>query len=236
MAIQTWQVHRYTAGRWEEDSDTLAVETDLKVYLDGEFLRSLLFLPQNPELLVLGYLFNTGLISGAHEVKTMTVDLERHQVWVTRSNLEQEPPHSSVLSSTEPSLSPGTILKLADILSQNRLFQQTGAVHCGLLACHDSVIFSTEDTGRLNVLDKLAGFALTEHPATRELVLVFSGRLTGEVMRRVARMRIPIVVSPAAPTSKGLKIAVANNITVVGFARGKRFNLYTYPERVIGKG
>lgn len=236
MVTHSWQVRRYTAGRWERTPDDLAVETILEIYLDGEFLRSLLFLADNPELLVLGHLFNAGLISGVHEVETLRVDLERNQAWVTLSNPGKRAPEPTALSLTKPILTPGTVLRLADILSQNRLFQQTGAVHCGLLARQDSVVFSTEDTGRFNVLDKLAGFALKENTATEELALTFSGRLTGEVMSRIARMMVPVVVSPAAPTLRGLQIAVANNITVVGFARGTRFNLYACPERIVSEG
>lgn len=232
MVIYTWQVRQYTAGRWKRNPDSIAIETVFKIYLDGEFLRSLLILPENHELLVLGHLFNAGLISSPQEVETLTVDLERNEARVTRLNLKIRPLDSTALSPKKPMLSPGAVLRLAATLSQNRLFRETGAVHCGLLALQDSVLFSTEDTGRLNVLDKLAGFTLRNDLPTQELVLAFSGRLTGEVMSCVARMKIPVVISPAAPTSRGLEIAAEQGITAIGFARDERFNLYTHPERL----
>ncbi|MEW6573592.1 MAG: formate dehydrogenase accessory sulfurtransferase FdhD [Bacillota bacterium] len=235
MITCTWPVRRYTASRWEENPDTIAVETTLKIYLNGEFIRSLLFLPENPELLVMGYLFNTGLISSLHDVETLTVDLEQNRALVMSSNLEKRPLDSTALRLTEPVFSPGTVLRFAAILSQNSLFQQTGAVHCGFLAHGESVLFTTQDTGRFNVLDKLTGFALKQNLATQGLVLTFSGRLTGEVISRIVRMKIPVVISPAAPTLRGLEIAAANNITVIGFARETRFNLYTCPERISGE-
>jgi len=226
------QIWRYRTGTWARISDALAAEETLKIYLDGEFLRALPFLPENHELLVLGYLFNEGLISAHHEVETFTVDLARNEARVTRSRLEARPPFATVLSLMEPVLSPEAVLRLAAVLSEDQLFRETGAVHCGLLARQDSILFSTEDTGRLNLLDKLAGFALKENLAPEELVLVFSGRLTGEAMSRVARMKIPVIVSPAAPTSRGLEIAAAEGITAIGFTRDKRFNVYTHPQRV----
>ncbi|MEW6771248.1 MAG: formate dehydrogenase accessory sulfurtransferase FdhD [Bacillota bacterium] len=228
------RIYRFTAGKWEELADMIALETRLSIHLDGELLQTIYFLPSDPELLVLGYLFHAGLIESGDEVESFAFDPDQNRAWVKRRAPEVKaagvpaPPEAGT-----PALSPATVRRLADALAGNRLFRQTGAVHCGLLAREDAVLFSTEDTGRLNVLDKLTGFLLRERLVPGELILAFSGRLTAQVVNRVTRMGIPVVVSPAAPTSEGLGIAAAQGITLAGFTRGERFNVYTHPERLI---
>ncbi|MEW6173294.1 MAG: formate dehydrogenase accessory sulfurtransferase FdhD, partial [Bacillota bacterium] len=121
----------------------------------------------------------------------------------------------------------------AEELANNQLFRKTGAVHCGLIAEGRKVLFTVEDTGRFNVLDKITGFIVREKLNPSNLILSFSGRLTCGVMERVARSGMRVIVSPAAPTLKGLEIAIAEGVTAIGFARGERFNLYTHPERIV---
>lgn len=232
MVTSIRRIYRFTAGKWEELADTIALETRLSIHLDGELLQTIYFLPSDPELLVLGCLFHAGLIETGDEVESFAFDPDQNRAWVKRR--APQAAHPAPPGAGTPAISPATVRQLADALAGNRLFRQTGAVHCGLLARQDAVLFSTEDTGRLNVLDKLTGFLLRERLAPRELILAFSGRLTAQVVNRVARMGIPVVVSPAAPTSEGLGIAAAQGITLVGFARGERFNVYTYPERLGG--
>lgn len=232
MVTSIRQIYRFTAGKREELTDTIALEARLSIHLDGELLQQIYFLPSDPELLVLGYLFHVGLIESGDEVESFAFDPDQNRAWVKRRAPQAEAAHPAPPGAGTPAISSTTVRQLADALAGNRLFRQTGAVHCGLLARQDAVLFSTEDTGRLNVLDKLTGFLLQEKLAPGELILAFSGRLTAQVVNRVARMGIPVVVSPAAPTSEGLEIAAAHGITVIGFARGERFNVYTCPERL----
>lgn len=232
MTTTNWLVHRFTAGKWEEIPDVIISEVPLSIYLDGTFLITLYCTPLNMELLVLGYLFHTGHLASASDVATLFLDPEKREAHV-KLCFEKPALFPGVVPPSEPPrILPVTVLYLAEILGQNRLFRETGAVHCGIIARREKILFAAEDTGRFNVLDKITGYILKEGVSTADLILAFSGRLTRGVVERIARIGLRAVVSPAAPTSGGLEIASAEGITAIGFSREKRFNVYTHEERI----
>ncbi len=223
-------VNRYTTGNWEGTQDTVIREVPLNIYLDGAHVGGLSCLPAQLELLVLGYLFHSGLIKNGADLDQLSIDPEKNEARVKR-HLSSPPPFEPGRHEN-PHVTPALVVHLADILARNHLFRLTGAVHCGLIARQRNVLFTTEDTGRFNVLDKITGFMLQESLAPESLILAFSGRLTHGVLTRVARAGLRVVLSPAAPTSSGLIIAADEGITAIGFVRGERFNVYTHPEKL----
>jgi FdhD protein len=90
-----------------------------------------------------------------------------------------------------------------------------------------------EDIGRHNAVDKVVGYCLLEGIPMQDKIILVSGRLSSEIATKCARWDIPIVVSRAAPTALAVDIAEKRGITMVGFMRGKRLNIYTHPERII---
>jgi FdhD protein len=89
-----------------------------------------------------------------------------------------------------------------------------------------------EDVGRHNALDKAVGWCALRGVSLEDKMLMLSGRISYEMALKAARVGIPLVVSMAAPTSLGLRLADAAGLTVVGFCNGKRFNVYTHSRRV----
>lgn len=232
MVTSIYQIHRYASGTWQESLDQVAAEKVIDLYLDGAFLKKIHFLPREIELLLLGHLFLEGLIRSREEIAEVEIDTEKNAARVTRRALKESPWQPASLDQTQPKISPAAVLKLAAALAANPLFRQTGAVHCGLIAAQEEILFGTEDTGRFNVLDKLAGYILREKLSAPDLTITFSGRLTGEIVNRFAKMKVPVVISPAAPTMQGIEIAAAAGLTLIGFARGDRFNVYTHAQRL----
>jgi len=94
------------------------------------------------------------------------------------------------------------------------------------------VLFTSQDIGRHNVLDKLMGKAVLMNLDLSDHVLFFSGRVSSEILVKVAKMKIPILVARSAPTDLAIALAEDLNISLVGFARGDRLNIYTAPERI----
>ncbi len=130
-----------------------------------------------------------------------------------------------------------------------RAFQDTGGLHTVALApltdddlldddaLRDGVdrgfLVVRSDVGRHNALDKVAGWCLLhDAPKPGALAIVFSGRVSAEVVVKAARLGAALVVSHAAPTTLGLQIADALHVTVVAFVRGGRLSVYTHPERL----
>jgi len=87
--------------------------------------------------------------------------------------------------------------------------------------------------GRHNAVDKVVGIGALKRLDFEECFLASSGRLTGDIVLKLARMRVPAAASLAAAVSSGVEVAERTGVTLIGFVRGKRMNVYTYPERIV---
>ncbi len=89
------------------------------------------------------------------------------------------------------------------------------------------------DIGRHNALDKLYGYCINEQIAIRDKVLIFSGRISSEILIKASKIGVGILLSKSAPTDLAIKLAHDLNMTAVGFIRNDSFNIYSHPERII---
>jgi FdhD protein len=113
-------------------------------------------------------------------------------------------------------------------------FRKTGGVHvAALYSAGGELLTSAEDVGRHNAVDKIIGAGILKKLNFETCFLALSGRLTGDIVLKAARMRIPIIASIAAAVNSGLEVAQRTGITLIGFVRGNRMNVYTYPERIV---
>ena len=96
----------------------------------------------------------------------------------------------------------------------------------------NSILFFSEDIGRHNAVDKLIGKAFLESVPVENKILLTSGRVTSEIITKAGRNRFPILISRAAPSCMSISYAEDMRITLIGFARGDRMNIYTWPNRI----
>ena len=138
-------------------------------------------------------------------------------------------------------LAPGPVVgasvlsRLPDELRKaQRIFEQTGGLHaCGLFDARGTLVSVREDVGRHNALDKLVGqMLLEERLPLSDRVLQVSGRVSFEIVQKGAMAGVPIVAAVSAPSSLAVASAGDLGMTLVGFSRGDRFNLYTHEERI----
>ena len=117
---------------------------------------------------------------------------------------------------------------------QSLLFRKTGGVHSAALAdMRGRVLAWREDIGRHSALDKLVGWCVCSGERAAECMVLFSGRVPLEIVARVAALGCPLVVSPGAPTNLSIELAERSGLTLVGFAKHGRFNVYSHPERIV---
>lgn len=117
---------------------------------------------------------------------------------------------------------------------ESKLFKETGGCHGAAIYTLDGKLIDLkEDIGRHNAIDKVIGTMILKNQEIHDKILATSGRLTGDSVLKAVRAEIPIVSSLSAAIESGIRLAFAYDITLIGFVRGARFNIYSHPERII---
>jgi formate dehydrogenase accessory protein FdhD len=112
-------------------------------------------------------------------------------------------------------------------------FRKTGGVHVAAICRSDgNLVVFAEDVGRHNAVDKVIGMCALNKTDFGKCFLALSGRLTGDIVLKAARVGIPIIASLAAAIDSGIALAKEVDLTLIGFVRGRRMNIYNFPERI----
>jgi FdhD protein len=230
-------------------------EETLCLYVNGNLLVRLLCSPSHLEDLAVGFLYSEGIVAHLEEILSIEEGGVETTVFVRTTG---PAPDSVALSGAVRTSGCGAGVTLADradglepvsaelavradeILALSRkfeasseLFHQTGGVHACGLGRGGKLFLLREDIGRHNALDKCIGAALKEVVDLSKSIAYISGRISSEMVIKAARARLPIIVSRTAPTSTAVDLAAHLGVCVVGFVRGKRMNIYTFPDRVV---
>src|ERR671929_1761307 len=233
--------------------DEVAVEEPLEIRVGGRPLAVTMRTPGHDEELALGFLLGEGLIDGVRAAGP-PADLAANTVEVA-GPLLREPDARSFFTSSScgvcgkgaleevavtcgpvqegPVLPRDLVASLPDLLRQPT-FARTGGLHAtGLFTPAGELLCVREDVGRHNAMDKVVGWALTEgRIPLRGHLLCVSGRLSFELVQKAAVAGCPVLVGVGAPSSLAVALAADRGMTLAGFARGGRVNVYTGAERV----
>ena len=117
-----------------------------------------------------------------------------------------------------------------------RLWRQTGGVHACALAEAGRIVLLAEDVGRHNAFDKIMGAAALARMAVTDKLVLATGRLSAEIVSKAVACRVPVLVSRSAVTSLAVELAGRFGVTLVGFVRGERMNVYAGHERIVSAG
>ena len=185
--------------------------------------------------------FNIVNVALAAHVTPDLAPLERHFLTTSacgvcgKASLDALRVRSAPLAGASPRVAPGTLTGLPDGLrAAQGLFEVTGGLHAaGLFDAGGNLVAVREDVGRHNAVDKLLGWALMggRLPLADSIVLV-SGRASYEILQKCLAAAIPVVCSVSAPSSLAVSLAQQFGMTLVGFLRGDRFNVYAGAGRV----
>jgi FdhD protein len=241
--------------RMDGFEDEVAVEEPLEIRVDGRPLAVTMRTPGHDEELALGFLYGEGLI-GERRAAGPPGDLAANTVEVAGPLLREPSARSFYTTSScgvcgkgaldevavlappvpdGPPIARELLARLPDGLRQPT-FERTGGLHAtGLFTPEGELLCVREDVGRHNAMDKVVGWALgAGRLPLHGLVLCVSGRLSFELVQKAAMAGAPVLVGVGAPSSLAVRLAAEQRMTLAGFARGDRVNVYTRPERVIG--
>jgi FdhD protein len=228
-------------------------EAVVEIALGGRVLVRASCLPEALEDFAVGFLASEGLIAGPQAIASINVSADLRRVDV-RADVD---PDLLVLFRERMAMSSGCgqgasgaaeglnpvasdaqfrpediLDRMKDLEQASALFRETGGVHAAALTDGKTLTAFAEDLGRHNAVDKVIGRSLRAGAALAGQALLSTGRVSADVMAKAVRVGIPVVASHGAATSRAIELALAADIAVVGFARGRKMNVYTSPWRL----
>jgi FdhD protein len=255
--VEKINVLRLTEDGRESIEDIVVREFPITIILNNEELVTMLCSPKNLDYLAIGFLFSEGLLESRDEIKNVLVDENRGIVRVNTTeekDFDNEFLFKRMITSgcgrgasfyhaadaenreqikSDTKISTREVLALMkDFQQKSEIFRETGGVHSAALCDTKNILVFMEDIGRHNAIDKIFGKCMMEDIPTEGCVVVTSGRVSSEILLKVSRRNIPIIISKSAPTNLGVRLASELGMTLLGFARGKRVNAYTNDWRI----
>lgn len=254
--ISKKEILKINRGEKTVENDSIITEYPFTLFLNGKEFLTLLCTKMLLEYLLVGFLISEGLIDGKDDIEKIDIDEEKgvgYVETVNKTNLMEKLYGKRTLTSgcgkgtvfynvvdsfKSKKVDPNYRLDIDSIIEVVRsfsrhsdMFLETGGVHsCALSDGKDIVVFA-DDIGRHNALDKIIGEAIMREIDLSDKVVLTTGRISSEIMIKIAKRGIPAIVSKSAPTKLALEIAEDLNITVIGFARGLKMNIYTNIDR-----
>ncbi|MDV2480488.1 formate dehydrogenase accessory sulfurtransferase FdhD [Methanoculleus sp. Wushi-C6] len=220
-----------------EVHDDIIVEDRVRLFLNDEPLTTLVASADRLDDLGVGFVISEGLVDAVD-----AVEVEGNDVRITapaRRDVELATESSGgSCALCEPKRVGSSITVTAETIRavtasiESEVWRKTGAVHCSVLFCDGEFVTRACDVGRHNTVDKVVGYAALRGLDRSTCILGCTGRQPAGMVAKAANAGIPIVVSRAASTDRGILTAERAGLTLVCFSRGERFTIYTHPERV----
>ncbi len=247
-----------SARKVQKIKDYVAEEKPLHIFINRTHYATILCSPSNLKELAVGHALSEGIIKSVEEIEKINfkredichvklkpnVDLEKrlklskHFSRIIFSACGSPSPYQPSLRlpkiKSNLKAKAETILNCVSRLnSVAETFRKTGGVHVAAIYKADGTLVAlAEDVGRHNAVDKVIGISALNKTNFSECFLALSGRLTGDIALKAARVGLPMVASLAAAIDSGIAIAKDAGLTLIGFVRGKRMNIYTFPEKI----
>lgn len=238
--IHTHHGIQVVAGEARETDDAIVIEDRFELLLNDRPVTSMVASRDQLRELGAGYVICEGLVRCVDKVN---LDHDRILVysdtgcglkWVKRetgssgglSFLSVPPKNVSDIR-----ISPDDVIAITREI-ETELWKKTGGVHCSVLFRDGQLLAKSSDVGRHNTVDKLVGYAVLNGIDLSRCVIGCTGRQPAGMVRKSAHAGIPVIISRAASTDKGIAAAEAAGITLIAFSRGDRFTIYTHPERI----
>jgi FdhD protein len=247
--------HCFKNNTWSVQKTNIIIEKSLLLTVNDHPLLDFMCTPIDIENLVIGFLFTERHINAANEIKSIEIcgNLDQVDVWLNHSiedglhwvrtagcaggysrlELERDELYQPVPEEQINTITPKDINSLVSQLFHiQAIYRDTGGIHTSALSDGTTILYAAEDIGRHNTIDKIAGMMLRNSLRIPTMVIT-TGRVSSEMMKKMIKMRISVVISRTSPTALSIKHAQNAGVTLIGYARRDGFIVYTHPERLI---
>lgn len=247
-----YKVFKIKGKEEKQVSDKVILEFPFTIFINDEELITLLCTPKSLKELTIGFLYSEGFIDELESIEKIQIDEEKGlaHVYLKERKLLAEKLYGKrtitsgcgkgtlfynvIDSFKSKKIEEGLTINIESIVNlfrefnlKSELFLSTGGVHSCALCTLNEILCFEEDIGRHNALDKILGEALINNLDFKDKLVLTTGRISSEMLIKVAKRGIPAIISRSAPTSLAIDLAKELNITVIGFVRGDKLNIYT---------
>lgn len=258
--VEGFPIQRVTKEGKQDSEDVVTIELPLTIIVNNKELTTLLCSPTDLKYLAIGFLASEGLIKGKAEIKKIIVDEKRGVARVEAVEDKEFAPdvfkrlitsgcgrgvsfHSAADVQEQSKVESQTTISNVEVFTlvrefqhRSQVFKTTGGVHSAALCDTKNILVFNEDIGRHNAIDKIFGECMLTDIPTDDRIIITSGRVSSEILLKVAKRNIPILISKSAPTNLGVRLAHDLGVTLIGFVRGERMNVYASGWRVTTNG
>ena len=251
---------RFENGSAQTTEDRIVTEYPVTIKLNGHELMTMVCTPEYIEDMVVGFLASEGIISKYEDIQDLWVQEKEGFVHVKTKKLNpyfqdfqskryvtsccgmsrqgfvfvNDALTAKKIDGIRVRISIEDAFRLMEEMQESAtVFKQTGGVHNAGLCNVNGMILNRMDIGRHNALDKIYGYCLKNNLSIQDKIVVFSGRISSEILLKVAKIGCEIVLSKSAPTELALQLAEQLGITTIGFIRNRSLNVYTYADRIM---
>jgi FdhD protein len=239
-----------------EKKDVVIEESRISVYLNDKKTISMMCIAKDQDAHAVGFLMSENVISSMDDIQTIELKNNGLDVYIQANinevmlkNLYKEKTLTSgcgggitgndagelniPFNQIKMKVDKNTILsEVKKFYAESELYLLTGCVHKAMIYLEDKTTITAEDIGRHNAIDKVVGLCKIKNLNTIKSILFVSGRLSSEMVVKAVMHKIPIIVSRTAPTHLGVLTAHKHGLTLIGFARGRKMNIYTHAGRI----
>jgi len=245
------KINKYHGGSWHSLDSGVIIEKPVSLTVNGQYWLSFMCTPSFLEALAIGFLFNEGLLSSIQDIASvrtcanqdnvdvwLNCNIEKPADWRRTSGCTGGMTSAKTLeklrkTKVRDQLTPEKIIELVDdLLNTQQVYREVGGVHTSILTNGEGSFIMAEDIGRHNTLDKISGRYLLEEFKFDNKILITTGRISSEMLQKATRINASIVISRTSPSSLSIEMAEKSGITLIGYARRDRFNIYSHPSRI----
>lgn len=245
--IMEEKAQNYKNGKITDVTENVVKDSTITLTINNKIKRSLSAIEDSLKEFAVGYLFNENMVKTLEDIEKIEIDGNKINVEINDTLLKTKETvlcsdsaggWRSKINNIEPVTSnfqvksDELIERIEELKNNAQIWQATGGTHVAGIVYKDNFIVK-EDVSRHVAVDKVTGYGILHDYDLSNCYVIYSGRMPADMVIKIVRAGIPVLASNAAPAYSGCETAKKGNVTLVGFLRGQRFNVYNNKNRII---